>query len=102
MNQFKTPLYTQLVEHINGSPLSFHVPGHKNGAIFPKNGQAYFKQILKLDATEITGLDDLHSPEGVIFEAEELLMDLYKTDKSFFFNKWINCRESCDDPFCDK
>lgn len=37
-----------------------------------------------MDATEITGLDDLHSPEGVIFEAEELLSDLYKTDKSFF------------------
>ncbi|WP_102264777.1 aminotransferase class I/II-fold pyridoxal phosphate-dependent enzyme [Mesobacillus jeotgali] len=84
MDQSKTPLYSQLVRHINGSPLSFHVPGHKNGAFFPEEGQAFFNQILKLDATEITGLDDLHSPGGVIFEAEELLRDLYKTDKSFF------------------
>ena len=84
MDQSKTPLYSQLVKHSNGSPLSFHVPGHKNGAFFPDEGQAFFNQILKLDATEITGLDDLHSPEGVIFEAEELLRDLYKTDKSFF------------------
>ncbi|MBT2684362.1 aminotransferase class I/II-fold pyridoxal phosphate-dependent enzyme [Bacillus sp. ISL-37] len=84
MDQSKTPLYSQLVRHINGSPLSFHVPGHKNGAFFPRDGQPFFNQILKLDATEITGLDDLHSPEGVIFEAEELLRDLYKTDKSFF------------------
>lgn len=84
MDQSKTPLYSQLVRHINGNPLSFHVPGHKNGAFFPEEGQAFFNQILKLDATEITGLDDLHSPEGVIFEAEELLRDLYKTDTSFF------------------
>ncbi|MBT2692173.1 aminotransferase class I/II-fold pyridoxal phosphate-dependent enzyme [Bacillus sp. ISL-55] len=84
MDQSKTPLYSQLVRHINGNPLSFHVPGHKNGAFFPEEGQAFFNQILKMDATEITGLDDLHSPEGVIFEAEELLRDLYKTEKSFF------------------
>lgn len=84
MDQSKTPLYSQLVKHTNGSPLSFHVPGHKNGAFFPEEGQPFFQQILKLDATEITGLDDLHSPEGVIFEAEALLSDLYSTDKSFF------------------
>lgn len=84
MDQSKTPLYSQLVKHSSRIPLSFHVPGHKNGALFPEEGQAFFNQILKLDATEITGLDDLHSPEGVIFEAEELLRDLYKTDKSFF------------------
>lgn len=84
MDQSRTPLYSQLVRHASGSPLSFHVPGHKNGDAFPEAGQAFFKQILKLDATEITGLDDLHSPEGVIFEAEELLTDLYRTDKSFF------------------
>ena len=84
MDQSKTPLYTQLVKHSTGSPLSFHVPGHKNGAFFAEEGQTYFQQILKIDATELTGLDDLHSPEGVIFEAEELLRDLYKTEKSFF------------------
>jgi arginine/lysine/ornithine decarboxylase len=83
MDQSKTPLYSQLVKHSSDNPLSFHVPGHKYGAVFSEEGQAYFKQILKLDATEITGLDDLHSPEGVILEAEELLTDLYKTDKSF-------------------
>ncbi|MBS8266945.1 aminotransferase class I/II-fold pyridoxal phosphate-dependent enzyme [Mesobacillus boroniphilus] len=84
MDQSKTPLYSQLVKHTSGSPLSFHVPGHKNGAFFPEEGQPFYNQILKLDATEITGLDDLHSPEGVIFDAEELLRDFYSTEKSFF------------------
>lgn len=84
MEQSKTPLFSQLVKHSTGNPLSFHVPGHKNGTFFPEEGRAFFQQILKLDGTEITGLDDLHSPEGVILEAEELLKDLYRTDKSFF------------------
>lgn len=84
MDQSTTPLFTQLVKHSKRSPLSFHVPGHKNGAFFAEEGQTYFQQILKIDMTEITGLDDFHSPEGVIFEAEELLRNLYRTEKSFF------------------
>lgn len=83
MDQSKTPLYSQMVRHYNRNPISFHVPGHKNGAVFSETGQDFFADILKLDATEITGLDDLHSPDGVILEAEELLSDLYKTAKSF-------------------
>jgi arginine/lysine/ornithine decarboxylase len=40
--------------------------------------------LLTLDATELAGLDDLHSPEGVIREAESLLAQLYHAKKSFF------------------
>jgi arginine/lysine/ornithine decarboxylase len=84
MKQARTPLFDQLRKHIKGNPISFHVPGHKFGDVFSEKGQPFFSDILKLDATEITGLDDLHSPEGVILEAEELLADLYRTQKSFF------------------
>ncbi|RSD24523.1 aminotransferase class I/II-fold pyridoxal phosphate-dependent enzyme [Mesobacillus subterraneus] len=83
MDQSKTPLYSQLVNHHGKKPISFHVPGHKYGDVYPNEGQAFFKDVLKLDATEITGLDDLHSPEGVILEAENLLAELYNTNKSF-------------------
>lgn len=84
MDQSKTPLYSRLVRHSERNPISFHVPGHKNGAFFSEKGQTFFEKILKLDATEITGLDDLHSPDGVILQAEELLADVYKTERSFF------------------
>lgn len=84
MKQTRTPLFDQLIKHNQKSPISFHVPGHKFGEVFLGKGQSFFSDILKLDATEITGLDDLHSPEGVILEAEELLADLYRTQKSFF------------------
>ncbi|MCH6267901.1 aminotransferase class I/II-fold pyridoxal phosphate-dependent enzyme [Neobacillus citreus] len=82
--QMKTPLYDALIKHEFRKPVSFHVPGHKYGLIFDANAQEHFKQILKLDATELTGLDDFHSPEGAILEAEDLLTQLYQSKKSYF------------------
>jgi arginine/lysine/ornithine decarboxylase len=84
MDQRKTPLVDQLLLHSAKKPISFHVPGHKYGEVFPEQARDYFQPLLKLDATEIAGLDDLHSPEGVILEAERLLAQLYHAKKSFF------------------
>jgi len=63
-------------------PLSLHVPGHKNGLLMKNHN--FFREILHIDATELTGLDDLHAPEGVIKDAEWLLADAYQAIKSFF------------------
>ncbi|MBM7655778.1 aminotransferase class I/II-fold pyridoxal phosphate-dependent enzyme [Neobacillus cucumis] len=83
-NQLQTPLYNALREHNGKNPVSFHVPGHKYGLLTPYNQDVFFSGVLKIDATELEGLDDLHSPEGPIKEAEELLSQLYQTNKSFF------------------
>jgi len=83
-NQLEIPLYNALKGHISNNPVSFHVPGHKYGEIAAYKQDEFFKEILKIDATELTGLDDLHSPEGPIREAEELLAELYGSKKSFF------------------
>ncbi len=82
--QNRTPLFDALCKHSNPNPISFHVPGHKSGTIFNQQQNNYYQEILRIDATELSGLDDLHSPEGVIKEAEELLADLYQVKKSFF------------------
>ncbi|MBU8881438.1 aminotransferase class I/II-fold pyridoxal phosphate-dependent enzyme [Bacillus sp. FJAT-29790] len=84
MDQKRKPLFEQLIKHIEKKPVSFHVPGHKYGQLFPKDADGFFKEMLKLDVTELSGLDDLHSSEGVILEAEELLAQLYGVKKSFF------------------
>jgi arginine/lysine/ornithine decarboxylase len=84
MEQQNTPLYNQLLKHIQNNPISFHVPGHKYGTIRNERDTFYFERLLSLDVTELSDLDDLHSPEGVILEAEELLSDLYKVQKSYF------------------
>lgn len=77
MDQRETPLFTKLYQHHQTSPHSFHVPGHKNGRIFLNEARSIFQNILTIDQTEISGLDDLHDATGVIAEAQQLAADLY-------------------------
>lgn len=83
MEEHSTPLYDALFLHNEKQPISLHVPGHKYGLVFPEK-YTNFSKVLQIDATELDGLDDLHSPEGVILEAEILLAKLYNVKKSFF------------------
>ncbi|HDR4422695.1 TPA: aminotransferase class I/II-fold pyridoxal phosphate-dependent enzyme [Bacillus cereus] len=84
MNQNRIPLYEALIEFKERGPLSFHVPGHKNGLNFPQEAVGEFKDILSIDVTELAGLDDLHSPFECIDEAQQLLADVYEVEKSYF------------------
>lgn len=84
MKHQRIPLYQALKEHSEKKPISFHVPGHKYGEVFPMDDGAHFRELLKIDVTELSGLDDLHSPEGIILEAEALLAELYGVKHSFF------------------
>ena len=84
MNQDKTPLLDQLMYHHSNNPISLHVPGHKYGRLLQQPKYSAYRSILQLDATELSGLDDLHHPEGVILEAEMLLADVYGTERSYF------------------
>lgn len=80
----RIPLYEKLLEFKTKQPISFHVPGHKNGEIFPPVAKDEFSNILKLDMTEIPGLDDLHAPQEVIAEAEALASRFFGSDHTFF------------------
>ncbi|PZE19179.1 aminotransferase class I/II-fold pyridoxal phosphate-dependent enzyme [Paenibacillus xerothermodurans] len=84
MNKFEAPLFDRLVTHAKGDNISFHVPGHKSGRGLDEPALAYYKSLLKLDMTEISGLDDLHHPEEVIFEAQRLAADCFGADETFF------------------
>ncbi|MDP7980100.1 aminotransferase class I/II-fold pyridoxal phosphate-dependent enzyme [Bacillus sp. WLY-B-L8] len=84
MDQRKMPLYEALNTFGSKKPVSFHVPGHKNGTNFPHEAKKYFHDILSIDVTELTGLDDLHSPFECIEEAQRLLAELYEVQKSYF------------------
>lgn len=78
----KKPLVEALQLYLENNPLSLHVPGHKNGMLteLPYD----LKRALKYDVTELTGLDDLHHPEEAILQAQQLLANVYDTQKSFF------------------
>lgn len=84
MNQLQTPLFDALEKFNKRKKVSYHVPGHKNGQVFLDRGNELYHSLLSIDATELTGLDDLHAPEGPIHEAEALLADLYHVKKSYF------------------
>ncbi|MCD2138351.1 hypothetical protein [Salinicoccus halitifaciens] len=63
-----------LVDKLNAlkrdDAISMHVPGHKNMTIGNLD-----KLEWSYDKTEITGLDDLHSPDGVLLELNDLLSE---------------------------
>ncbi|KKB42828.1 aminotransferase class I/II-fold pyridoxal phosphate-dependent enzyme [Bacillus thermotolerans] len=84
MNQKHIPIVQALQAHERKQPLSFHVPGHKYGQLQVFEQLPEFQSFLQYDVTEITGMDDFHSPEGCILEAQQLLTDLYGTRKSYF------------------
>ncbi|MDP5276924.1 aminotransferase class I/II-fold pyridoxal phosphate-dependent enzyme [Chengkuizengella axinellae] len=84
MNQHKAPLYDMLKQYHMDNKASFHVPGHKFGRALNKEEQYYFKQIMEIDYTEITGLDDLHDAQGVIEESQELAAHCFGAEESFF------------------
>jgi arginine decarboxylase len=79
------PIYEMLEQYKAKGNTSFHVPGHKNGRAYDNNADAGFLgEVMKADVTEITGTDDLHHPEGVIKEAQELAADCFGAEESFF------------------
>lgn len=80
----KAPLFEKLLSHNKLTPISFHVPGHKMGQGFNPIGIDVFKEILKIDMTEISGLDDLHQPDGVILEAEQRAARVFRAEHTFF------------------
>ncbi|HSP22524.1 MAG TPA: aminotransferase class I/II-fold pyridoxal phosphate-dependent enzyme [Planococcus sp. (in: firmicutes)] len=76
------PLVDALVNFQQRHPISFHVPGHKNGTLSGLPDE--LKSALKYDFTELAGLDDLHYPEEAIDEAQKLLAEAYGAKQSFF------------------
>ncbi len=78
------PLYSALIRHAKEDPVSLHVPGHKNGAVFLQEAAHIYKDVLRLDVTELTGLDDLHHPQDVILKAQQLTAELYGVKNSYF------------------
>uniref|UniRef100_UPI000A528DA5 aminotransferase class I/II-fold pyridoxal phosphate-dependent enzyme n=1 Tax=Paenibacillus dakarensis TaxID=1527293 RepID=UPI000A528DA5 len=84
-NREEAPLVEALLAYRNHAAKSFHVPGHKNGKAYDGIEEArILHDVMKIDVTEISGTDDLHHPEGVIREAQELAADCFGAEESFF------------------
>ncbi len=84
MDQSRAPLFEALNRHHRQDPVSFHVPGHKSRSLFSPEADSFFEHIYKIDLTELSGLDDLHHPEGAIREAQELASACFGAEQSWF------------------
>lgn len=83
--QIQTPLFKGLVNHIESSPVQFHIPGHKHGeGMDPEFREFIGPNALSIDLINIAPLDDLHHPHGMIKEAQELAAEAFGADHTFF------------------
>jgi len=80
------PLIDGVTKYIKENNVSFNMPGHKGGRGFlcTKVGEELIKNFISYDITEVEGVDNLHSPEGIIKNAQNLLRDLYGSSRSYF------------------
>ncbi len=85
---YNTPIYNYLRDYAKQNINIFHMPGHKLSKGIP---QELTQDVLKLDVTEIEGTDNLHYPESIIKEAEELAAKAFGADKTFFLVNGSTC-----------
>ncbi|KMY53490.1 arginine decarboxylase [Bacillus sp. FJAT-27231] len=85
MSQFDTPLFTGLKAHAAKNPVQFHIPGHKKGSgMDPEFRQFIGENALSIDLINILPLDDLHHPQGMIQQAQDLAAEAFGADHTFF------------------
>ncbi|MBE5878010.1 MAG: aminotransferase class V-fold PLP-dependent enzyme [Lachnospiraceae bacterium] len=92
MNQNTTPLLDAIDKLIETRPAYFRIPGHRlTEGVSQRWTDKVGKQIFAYDVTETPYTDDLHSPEGPIAKAQELLSELYQSDESYFLVNGTTC-----------
>ena len=85
LDQSATPYLDALLEYVRAGTVSFHTPGHKHGAGMHERLRALVGDgVLKLDLTQVRGLDDLSAPHGPIRDAQALAAGAYGADFSYF------------------
>lgn len=81
----KSPLLRALSLYLQQGYLGFHTPGHQQGCGSEENlcrwGQGDF---LRLDLTELPGLDNLKEPQGCLRESQQLAAQLFGAQQTFY------------------
>ena len=80
------PLLQALIDYHKEENTIFSMPGNKCGLAFSRDeiGNYLRENLGSLDITEVDPLDNLHHPEGVIKESQELLAKYYGVKKAYF------------------
>lgn len=92
MNQDQTPLLDAIISNAKRPHASFYTPGHKQGkGISSKLTEYLGKSIFTADLTELTELDCLFAPEGVIQQAQQLAADAFGSSQTWFLVNGSTC-----------
>ncbi|MEO0968612.1 MAG: aminotransferase class I/II-fold pyridoxal phosphate-dependent enzyme, partial [Cyanobacteria bacterium J06639_18] len=92
LSQTKTPLLDTLWEYANKPHAPFYTPGHKLGKGISSQLKEYFGQaVFKADLPELTDLDNLFAPGGVIQEAQQLAAEAFGASHTWFLVNGSTC-----------
>jgi lysine decarboxylase len=92
MDYKKIPILKGLIDYSKENIAYFHMPGHKGGNAFKKVGfEAFDADLLSMDVTEVSGIDNLHCPEAAIKEAQELAAQAFGAQHTFFLVNGTTC-----------
>ncbi|MEO0802818.1 MAG: aminotransferase class I/II-fold pyridoxal phosphate-dependent enzyme [Cyanobacteria bacterium J06642_2] len=90
--QSRAPLFEAIRQYATIDKAPFHTPGHKQGqGIAPELLEFLGDNVFRSDLTELPEVDNLHDPDGVIREAQELLAMAYGADRSWFLVNGSTC-----------
>lgn len=84
MDQNRMPFVEALIAYKEEHFVPFHTPGHKIGGGAPQLLQDWVGAALPYDLGVMYALDDLHEPEGVLKDAQDLTAHLYGADYCWF------------------
>ncbi|GAW91613.1 aminotransferase class I/II-fold pyridoxal phosphate-dependent enzyme [Calderihabitans maritimus] len=79
------PILDALIQYVGGKYINLHTPGHKQGCgINPKFREMLGEKSFSFDLTEVPGLDNLHQPQGIIKQAQELAARCFGAGETYF------------------
>lgn len=91
-SQTETPLLDTLWQYVNKPHAPFYTPGHKLGTGISSKLAEYFGQaVFRADLPELTDLDNLFAPGGVIQEAQQLAAEAFGASHTWFLVNGSTC-----------
>ncbi|WP_315791269.1 aminotransferase class I/II-fold pyridoxal phosphate-dependent enzyme [Fischerella sp. JS2] len=92
LDQNQTPLLHTLKVCAERPHAPFYTPGHKRGVgISPKIANVFGKTVFRNDLPELTELDNLFAPVGVIQQAQELAAEAFGAAQTWFLVNGSTC-----------
>lgn len=91
-NQHQTPLLDALKAYTTHAHAAFYTPGHKGGkGIAQPLTDLLGAKVFTADLTELTNLDNLFTPQGVIQAAQQLAAEAFGASQTWFLVNGSTC-----------